>query len=126
MATGVMTTNALGAAEILEQAGHDVSVVHFHTVKPLDTAAVLRHARGASLVVTIEEGIAIGGFGSAVTDFLVEELGPAMPRMKRIALPDAFPKHYGLQKDLFEIYGLLPAQIAATVSAARGAFERAA
>jgi len=126
MATGVMTTNALDAAEILAADGHDVSVVHFHTVKPLDTAAVLNHARGASLVVTIEEGIAIGGFGSAVTDVLVEALGPAMPRMKRIALPDAFPKNYGLQKDLFEIYGLLPEQIAATVMAARGAFERAA
>jgi len=126
MATGVMTTNALDAAEILAADGHDVSVVHFHTVKPLDTAAVLNHARGARLVVTIEEGIAIGGFGSAVTDVLVEELGPAMPRMKRIALPDAFPKNYGLQKDLFEIYGMLPEQIAATVIAARGAFERAA
>jgi transketolase len=126
MATGVMTTNALDAAEILAAEGYDVTVVHFHTVKPLDTAAVLRHARGASLVVTIEEGIAIGGFGSAVTDVLVEELGQAMPRMKRIALPDAFPKNYGLQQDLFEIYGLLPEQIAASVAAARGAFERAA
>jgi transketolase len=126
MATGVMTTNALDAAEILARAGHDVSVVHFHTVKPLDTDAVISHATGARLVVTIEEGIAIGGFGSAVTDVLVEELGPAMPRIKRIALPDAFPKHYGVQKDLFEVYGLLPEQIAGTVMETLGRFERAA
>lgn len=126
MATGVMTTNALGAADILSKAGHDVSVVHFHTVKPLDTASMLEHAAGSRLVVTIEEGIAIGGFGSAVTDVLVEDLGPAMPRVKRIALPDAFPKNYGVQKDLFEIYGLLPEQIAATVTATLGRFERAA
>jgi transketolase len=123
MATGVMTTNALGAADILRQAGHDVSVVHFHTVKPLDVDAVIDHAAGARLVVTIEEGIAIGGFGSAVTDAMVEHLAPAMPRVKRIALPDAFPKNYGGQADLFEIYGLLPEQIAGTVADALGRFE---
>ena len=126
MATGVMTTNALGAAELLARAGHDVSVVHFHTVKPLDAEAAIGHASTARLVVTIEEGIAIGGFGSAVTDVLVEELGPAMPRIKRIALPDAFPKHYGVQNDLFEVYGLLPEQIAATVTETLGRLERAA
>lgn len=115
MTTGVMTTNALAAAALLEKEGHDVSVVHFHTVKPLDREAVLAHAATARLVVTVEEGVAIGGFGSAVTDLLVEEMGPQMPHMKRIALPDSFPKNYGVQKDLFEVYGLLPEQIAATV-----------
>jgi hypothetical protein len=46
-----------------------------------------------------------------------------MPRVKRIALPDAFPKNYGGQTDLFEIYGLLPEQIAGTVADALGRFE---
>jgi transketolase len=114
-ATGVMTTNSLRAADILQADGFDVSVVHFHTIKPLDACAVLEHARGARLVVTIEEGIAIGGFGSAITDLLVEELGPDMPHMKRIALPDSFCKNYGVQNDLFEVYGLSPKQIARTV-----------
>jgi transketolase len=123
MTTGVMTTNALGAAELLEKSGFDSSVVHFHTVKPLDTAAVLEHARTARLVVTVEEGIANGGFGSAVTDLLVEEIGPGMPRMVRIALPDAFPKNYGVQKDLFEVYGLLPAQIAAKITDTLGRYD---
>jgi transketolase C-terminal domain/subunit len=71
-------------------------------------------------VVTLEEGIAIGGFGSAVTDLLVEELGPGMPHMKRIALPDSFCKNYGVQNDLFEIYGLSPRQIARTVAEKAG------
>jgi transketolase C-terminal domain/subunit len=66
--------------------------------------------------MTIEEGIAIGGFGSAVTDVLVDKLGPKMPHMKRIALPDSFCRHYGVQNDLFEIYGLSPDQIARTVT----------
>jgi len=116
MTTGVMTTNALKAADLLQADGIDASVVHFHTIKPLDDAAVLEHARNARLVVTVEEGIAIGGFGSAITDLLVEEMGPKMPHMKRIALPDAFPKNYGVQNDLFDIYGLTPKKIAQTVN----------
>jgi transketolase len=120
MATGVMTTNALTAAKLLHADGIDVSVVHFHTIKPLDSGAVVAHAKHARLVVTLEEGIAIGGFGSAVTDLLVEELGPGMPHMKRIALPDSFCKNYGVQNDLFEIYGLSPRQIARTVAEKAG------
>jgi transketolase len=116
MTTGVMTTNALNAADILDTQGIDASVVHFHTIKPLDTAAVLEHGRQARLVVSIEEGVAIGGFGSAVTDVLVDELGPRMPHIKRIALPDSFSKNYGVQNDLFDVYGLSPRQIAETIA----------
>jgi transketolase len=116
MTTGVMTTNAMKAADMLWAAGIDVSVVHFHTIKPLDANAVLDQARSARLVVTIEEGIAIGGFGSAVTDVLVETIGPGMPHIKRIALPDSFCRNYGVQEDLFGIYGLSPRQIARTVA----------
>jgi transketolase len=115
MATGVMTTNCLGAAELLVKDGHDVSVVHFHTIKPLDAETVLEFSRQAELVVTVEEGTMIGGFGSAVTDVLVEKLGTAMPPMMRLGLPDAFPHKYGLQEDLFEFFGLASAQIARRV-----------
>jgi transketolase len=116
MATGVMTTNCLGAAELLAKDGIDVSVVHFHTVKPLDEETLLDFARDAQLVVTVEEGVMIGGFGSAVTDVLVEKLGCAQPPSMRLGLPDAFPHNYGLQEDLFEVYGLTAEQIAATVA----------
>ncbi len=113
LATGVMTTNCLAAADLLSKDGHDVSVVHVHTIKPLDEEAVLEFAAGAELVVTVEEGTRIGGFGSAVTDLLVEKLGVAIPPVLRIGLPDAFPHKYGLQEELFEVHGLTPAQIAA-------------
>ena len=119
MATGVMTTNCLAAAELLAKDGIDVSVVHFHTIKPLDEDAVLSFADGAELLVTVEEGIRIGGFGSAVTDVIVEKLGSSQPPIVRLGLPDAFPHNYGLQDDLFEIYGLMPAQIAARVAKTR-------
>jgi transketolase len=116
MATGVMTTNCLAAADLLSKDGHDVSVVHFHTIKPLDEEAVLDFARDAELVATVEEGTVIGGFGSAVTDVLVEKMGSSLPALTRIGLPDAFPHKYGLQEELFEVYGLAPAQIADRVS----------
>ena len=83
MATGVMTTNSLAAADLLAKDGHDVSVVHFHTIKPLDEEAVLEFSRDAELVATVEEGTMIGGFGSAVTDLLVERLGAGLPPMLR-------------------------------------------
>src|SRR3984885_9912385 len=113
MATGVMTTNCLAAADLLAKDGIAVSVIHFHTIKPLDEEAALSFADGAELVVTVEEGVRIGGFGSAVTALLVEKLGVAIPPVLRIGLPDAFPHKYGLQEELFEVYGLTPAQIAA-------------
>ena len=91
MATGVMTTNSLAAAEQLAKDGHDVSVVHFHTIKPLDEEAVLEFSRDAELVATVEEGTVIGGFGSAVTDLLVEKLGVSLPPMLRIGLAGRLP-----------------------------------
>jgi transketolase len=126
MTTGVMTTNALKAADTLAAKGIDTSVVHFHTVKPLDEDAILEHAKNASLVVTVEEGIAIGGFGSGVLDVMVEHLGQAMPRIKRLALPDQFPHNYGSQNDLFGLNGLMPDQIATTVADLVGAREKVA
>ncbi|HWM84141.1 MAG TPA: transketolase C-terminal domain-containing protein [Pseudolabrys sp.] len=118
MSTGVMTTNSLAAAEMLAKDGIDASVVHFHTIKPLDEETVLEFARDAELVVTVEEGVRIGGFGSAVTDVLMDTLGTACPPVRRIGLPDEFPHNYGLQDDLFDIYGLMPGQIAASVGQA--------
>jgi transketolase len=117
-ATGIMTTACLGAAQLLIKDGIDVSVVHFHTVKPLDEDALLEFAHDARMVVTVEEGIKIGGFGSAVTDVLVEKMGAAHPSVLRLGLPDAFPQKYGVQEDLLELFGLTPHQIAAAVTEA--------
>jgi transketolase len=116
MATGVMTQSCLAAAELLDREAIDASVLHVHTVKPLDEETILEHAAAARFVVTVEEGVAIGGFGSAVTDLLVAELGRDLPVIRRIALPDAFPHHYGVQNDLWELAGLMPEQIAGTVA----------
>ena len=113
-------------ADILAAQGIDASVVHFHTVEPFDEAAVLHCVADAQLVVTVEEGIGIGGFGSAVTDLLVEKSGHAIPPILRLALPDEFPHNYGIQNDLLEIYGLMPEQIAGRVALAAKKREKVA
>jgi transketolase len=115
VSTGVMTTRALEAADLLAKQDIDTTVLHVHTVKPLDTDAVCRHARTSALVVTLEEHTLIGGLGSAVTDALIERLGRAVPLIKRIGLPDSFTHNYGSQDDLMELYGLQPSQIAVAV-----------
>lgn len=104
VATGVMTTRALAAAERLAARGIDCTVLHMHTIKPLDEAAILRHLPAAGLVVTIEEHSAIGGLGSAVTDLLVAQAG--RPRYLRLALEDRFPTGYGSQEHLLTLAGL--------------------
>ena len=89
--------------------------MHMHTVKPLDTETLLRHARIADLLVTVEEHTVLGGLGSAVTDALVENLPGAVPVLKRLGIADAFAKKYGSQDDLMAVYGLQPPQIAQSV-----------
>jgi transketolase len=117
VATGVMTTRALEAAEMLVQDGIEASVLHVHTVKPLDAAALRHHARKARLVLALEEHTTVGGLGSAVTDALVEG-GGALPEIGRLGIPDSFAHHYGSQDDLLGIYGLQPPQIAERVRSA--------
>ena len=120
IATGVVTTRALTAAELLAADGFEVEVLHMHTIKPLDDAAVLERARAAQLIVTAEEHSLIGGLGSAVCDLLAAE--GALVRQLRLALPDHFPDDYGSQDNLLERAGLQPPQLAAHIRAAIAKF----
>jgi transketolase len=95
--------------------GIECTVLHMHTVKPLDTETLLTHAGGSDLVVTIEEHTLVGGLGSAVIDALVEAFPGAMPPVKRLGIPDEFAHHYGNQDQLMELYGLQPPEIAQSV-----------
>ena len=71
IATGLPVHNSLAAAEQLAAEGISVSVLDMHTIKPLDTEAILAAAdRGP--VITVEEHNIIGGLGSAVAEVLAE------------------------------------------------------
>ncbi|HXP97832.1 MAG TPA: transketolase C-terminal domain-containing protein [Telmatospirillum sp.] len=112
LTTGVMLGRAVEAADSLASEGTECGIVHLHTIKPLDSAAVLKAAAKARLVVTIEEHIRSGGLGSAVLETLADGLPSLLPPVLRLGLPDAFPKEYGSQETMFDSFGLTPTQIA--------------
>jgi len=111
--TGSLAYYALQAAAALQKDGIDVSVTHFHTVKPLDTAAALAAAKKAGRVITIEEHQAAGGFGGAVAEVLSEHY--PVP-VKRLGLQDEFGQS-GEHPQLLEHYGLSAARIEAAARA---------
>ena len=90
-------------------------------VKPLDTELVERLALGHDLVVTIEEGVLQGGFGSAVLEHLEDRLpNPGeRARVLRVGLPDRYVTH-GKPNPLHEEVGFTGAHVAETVAAALG------
>lgn len=107
--TGVMTSRAMDAARMLEEAEIGARVLHIHTIKPIDEQAVRDAAAACPLVVTIEEHSRIGGLGGTVAELLADA-GIRTPLL-RLAFPDAFIGAYGSQDTTLEAAGLQPAQI---------------
>jgi 1-deoxy-D-xylulose-5-phosphate synthase len=70
VAFGPIVQRALAVADALERDGWRVAVVNARFARPLDSALLTRVARGARLLVTFEESIVTGGFGSAVLETL--------------------------------------------------------
>jgi 1-deoxy-D-xylulose-5-phosphate synthase len=111
-AIGSTVHPALEAAQLLAAEGISCAVVNARFIKPLDTAAAVSYARTAKALVTVEENMLQGGFGSAVLEAL-QDAGCAA-RVLRIGIPDRFVEQ-GTQKQLRAIYGLDAAGIAAAV-----------
>jgi 1-deoxy-D-xylulose-5-phosphate synthase len=86
LALGSMVYPALEAARRLEQEGISLAVVNARFAKPLDKEAILRFAKKGSVIITAEEGVAAGGFGSAVRELLDREKRFDI-RFKSIGLP---------------------------------------
>lgn len=115
--TGITLKLALEAAEALRARGITSTVLHMHTVKPFDAAALLEHARRVRAVVTIEEHTVLGGLGGTVAELLLEAgLEPA-PRFKRIGIEDVFPHGYGSQASMMAHCGITTERTIATVEA---------
>jgi transketolase len=113
--TGVATTAALEASKRLAEDGVRCRVLHVHTVKPLDSHAIVAAAHEVRLVVTVEEHSVIGGLGSAVLEALADA-GEAMPRVRRLGIGDEFAKHYGNQQKLMDVWGINAQGIAGAVT----------
>jgi transketolase len=118
IATGSTVHPALAAADRLRAEGCSVGVVDMHTVKPLDTAAVLAAARRSSVLMSVEEHSVLGGLGGAVAEVLTEH-GAAVP-LHRHGLRDEYSL-IGPPTHLYAHYRLDGDGIAAE---ARGALTR--
>lgn len=117
IALGSMVENAAKAAAELAEEGVRAGLVNARFVKPLDTALLAElHARYEKLI-TIEDNVRAGGFGSAVNEAF-EEMG-LVPKAKILAIPDRFIDH-GAQDRLYHECGLSPAAIAETARQALG------
>jgi 1-deoxy-D-xylulose-5-phosphate synthase len=86
VALGSMVPPALAAAEKLEREGISLAVLNARFAKPLDRAAILEYARPGNTIITAEEGVLRGGFGSAVRELLDAEKRFDV-RFKTIGLP---------------------------------------
>ena len=100
--TGLMTAQALIAAEKLKAEGISARVVHIGTIKPLDKELLLQAARETGAIVTAEEHSVIGGLGGAVAELLGEEC-PTL--MKRVGIHDRFGTS-GKSEELLKYFGL--------------------
>jgi transketolase len=113
--TGPLTYQALVAARALESEGVSVSVTHVHTIKPLDKDTLIREAKRAGAVVTVEEHQVAGGFGGAVAELLAAEC--PLP-IEFIGAHDCFGQS-GKPDELIEHYGMGASAIAEAVKKAK-------
>lgn len=112
VATGLMVSAALEAAEKLAEKGISAEIINIHTIKPLDEDLIIESARKTGRVVTCEEHSVIGGLGSAVCDALSEHCPTPV---KKVGVQDVFGES-GPAVDLLAKYGLDAAGIEQTVS----------
>jgi transketolase len=102
MGTGTMTYQLLVAAKELEKHDIHAEVVHVPTIKPLDEETILASSKKTGRVVTAEEAQIKGGFGSAIAEFLSEQLPMPVHRLGmndrfgESGQPDELIKHFHL------------------------------
>ena len=112
LAFGRMVGHALKAAELLEEAGVSARVVDMRWVKPLDVDAVVA-AASTKLVVTLEEGVIMGGAGSAVMEVMADKA--LTTPVLQLGIPDEFVTQ-GTANELFRSLNLHPEGIVQSVS----------
>ena len=109
-ALGAMVHDALRLAERLQaEENLSVGVVNARFVKPLDRALLLSHAACIPLLVTMEDHVLAGGFGSAIIEALQE--ADCNTAVERIGWPDKFVEHGSNVEVLRAAYGLSPEDI---------------
>ena len=110
VACGTLVNHCLEAADTLAHEGLQLGVINARFVKPLDTRTILRALREQPLLVTVEEGALMGGFGSAVLE-AASDAGLDASRIRRLGIPDRFVEH-GSRTELLAELGLSSEAIA--------------
>jgi transketolase len=119
LSTGAMLPEAVEAGHALKAKGVSAKVISFHTVKPLDEGCLRQSFARFKAVATIEEHSLIGGFGSAVAEWLIDN-AVSPKNFLRFGTPDAFFKMSGEQEFAREKLGLTGPQIAEKILNALG------
>ncbi|MGZ4249265.1 MAG: 1-deoxy-D-xylulose-5-phosphate synthase [Solirubrobacteraceae bacterium] len=114
---GTGVDKALDAADILADHGISVTVADARFAKPIDAGLVAQLAAEHELLVTVEEGVLAGGFGSAVWETLSD--AGLSARILRVGLPDRYVTH-GAPRLLHEEVGFTGERIAERIEAAVG------
>jgi len=109
--TGISLALALEAADKLKKQNINASVLHMHTIKPLDKEALVMAVDKVPAVITLEEHTVLGGLGSACAEIILEEGFNEKKSFKRIGIPDVFPEGYGNQKDMMARNGISVSKI---------------
>ncbi|MCH2179262.1 MAG: 1-deoxy-D-xylulose-5-phosphate synthase [Mariniblastus sp.] len=112
LCAGTQLQSCLEAAEELLKEGLDVGVVNARFVKPLDKETVRRAIQKTGFVVTVEEGMLMGGYGSAVLE-AANEMKLDTNSIYRLGIPDTFVEH-GSRPELLAELKIDPDGIAAT------------
>lgn len=107
IATGIMVSKAMEAAEALEADGISARVIDMHTIKPLDEEIIIKAATETGKIVTAEEHSVIGGLGSAVSEVVTRE-HPC--RIYMVGQKDTFGES-GKPDELLAKYGMTASDI---------------
>ena len=118
-----VSESVLAARKLAEEDGILSTVVNCRFIKPLDTGRIVSLVKKIPRVITVEEGVLAGGFGSAVLECLAEE-GVTGFRIRRIGIGDTFVAH-GAKNILRHQYGLDAAGITAAGKDLFGADSKA-
>ncbi|CDQ17889.1 1-deoxy-D-xylulose-5-phosphate synthase [Halobacillus karajensis] len=101
---GTTIDMALEASEKMEKEGRSIKVVNARYIKPLDDGMLHDLMKSRMPILTVEEAVLKGGFGSSILEF-AEENGYTSQWIKRIGVPDRFIEHGNVPK-LWEEIGL--------------------
>lgn len=111
---GPMLQVAIEAAHQLQSKGLQIGVINARFIKPLDKDMLIRLAKEKKPVLTLEEGVLAGGFGSSILEFYADQKEYGL-MIDRMGIPDTFVEH-GSVRELLKELGLTSEHVCARIS----------